>query len=155
MATARRAVDLARTLRGAANLRVRQPLARLWLALPGGDLHELDALVTLIADEVNVKAVELIGDESALVERRVKVLLPKVGKRLGARIPAVMAAAREGAVEIRADGSVALAGVVLAADEVEILATPRPGTAVAHDDGLVVVIDTELTPALRAEGDGR
>jgi isoleucyl-tRNA synthetase len=50
---------------------------------------------------------------------------------------------------------VALAGVTLAADEVEILATPRPGTAVAHDEGLVVVIDTELTPELRAEGDAR
>jgi isoleucyl-tRNA synthetase len=155
MATARRAVDLARTLRGAASLRVRQPLARLWLALPGGDLHELDALLTVIADEVNVKAVELIGDESALLERRVKVLLPKVGKRLGSQVPAVMTAAREGAVEIGADGSVTLAGVVLASDEVEILATPRPGTAVAHDEGLVVVIDTELTPALRAEGDAR
>jgi isoleucyl-tRNA synthetase len=45
--------------------------------------------------------------------------------------------------------------VTLAADEVEILATPRPGTAVAHDEGLVVVIDTELTPELRAEGDAR
>src|ERR1019366_3713999 len=31
----------------------------------------------------------------------------------------------------------------------------RPGTAVAHDEGLVVVIDTELTDALRAEGDAR
>jgi isoleucyl-tRNA synthetase len=155
MATARRAVDLARTLRGAANLRVRQPLARLWLALPGGDLHELDALVSLIAEEVNVKAVELIGDESGLVERRVKVLLPKVGAKLGSAIPAVMSAAREGAVVIRADGSVALAGVILAPDEVEILATPRPGTAVAHHEGLVVVIDTQLTPELRAEGDAR
>jgi len=56
---------------------------------------------------------------------------------------------------VRADGSVALAGVVLAPDEVEILASPRPGTAVAHDDGLVVVIDTKLTDALRAEGDAR
>ena len=37
----------------------------------------------------------------------------------------------------------------------EIQATPRPGTAVAHDEGLVVVIDTELTPELRAEGDAR
>jgi isoleucyl-tRNA synthetase len=50
---------------------------------------------------------------------------------------------------------VALAGETLAPDEVEILATPRPGTAVAHDEGLVVVIDTELTPELRAEGDAR
>ena len=97
----------------------------------------------------------MIEDGSALIERRVKPLLPKIGKRLGSAIPAVMAAAREGAVEFHADGSVTLGGVTLAADEVEIQATPRPGTAVADRDGLVVVLDTELTPALRAEGDAR
>ena len=57
-----------------------------------------------------------------------------------------MAAARDDEVEYHDDGSVTLAGVTLAPDEVEILATPRPGTAVAHDEGIVVVIDTELTP---------
>ena len=97
----------------------------------------------------------LIRDDSELVDRRVKVLLPKVGKRLGAAIPAVMAAAREGDVAFHDDGSVTLAGETLAADEVEIQATPRPGTAVAEDDGLVMVLDTELTDALRAEGDAR
>jgi isoleucyl-tRNA synthetase len=155
MTTARRAVELARTLRGSAGLRIRQPLARLWLALPGGDLHELEALLDLLAEELNVKSIELIGDESDLVDRRVKPLLPRIGKKLGPAIPAVMAAAREGRFELRPDGSVELAGVVLEPDEVEILAMPRPGTAVAHDDGLVVVIDTELTPELRAEGDAR
>ena len=155
METAQRAVELARTLRAQAGIRTRQPLARLWIALPGDDHAELDALLDLVADEVNVREVVRIGDESALVERRVKPLLPKIGKKLGPAIPAVMAAAREGRFEIRPDGSVALGGVVLAHDEVEILAAPRPGTAVAHDDGLVVVIDTELTDALRAEGDAR
>ena len=48
-----------------------------------------------------------------------------------------------------------LGGVTLAPDEVEIQASPRPGTAVADRDGLVMVIDTELTPELRAEGDAR
>ena len=83
------------------------------------------------------------------------MLLPKVGKRLGPKIPAVMAAAREGRFELHPDGSVTIEGETLAADEVEIQATPRPGTAVAHDDGLVAIIDTTLTPALVAEGDAR
>jgi isoleucyl-tRNA synthetase len=155
MATAQRAVELARTLRSQAGLRIRQPLARLWVALPGPEPPEIDALLGIVADEVNVKEVVRIDDESELVERRVKPLLPRIGKKLGPAIPAVMAAAREGSFEIRPDGSVALGGVVLASDEVEILAAPRPGTAVAHDEGLVVVIDTELTDELRAEGDAR
>jgi len=155
MATARQVVELARTLRAGAGLRVRQPLARMWLALPGGGLPEQEALLGLVADEVNVREIVLIDDDSQLVERRVKPLLPRIGRRLGPAIPAVMAAAREGRFELRPDGSVALGGVILGPDEVEILAVPRPGTAVAHDEGLVVVIDTELTDALRADGDAR
>ena len=155
MAVVTRVVDLVRTLRGQAGIKVRQPLARMWIALPGGELAERETLLALASDEVNVKSIELIGDESELVDRRVKPLLPKIGKKLGAAIPAVMTAAREGKFEILADGSVLMGGVTLAPDEVEIQATPRPGTAVTHDEGLVVVIDTELTPELRAEGDAR
>jgi len=66
-----------------------------------------------------------------------------------------MAAARDGRFEINPDGSVTLAGVTVAADEVEVQASPKPGTAVAHDQGLVAVIDTELSPELVAEGDAR
>ena len=35
------------------------------------------------------------------------------------------------------------------------MAMPRPGTVVAHDDGLLVVLDTDLTADLLAEGDAR
>jgi isoleucyl-tRNA synthetase len=154
MATLRGAVDLARTLRSQAGLRTRQPIRQVWLALPPGVLLN-DELLSVLSDELNAKAVRIIGDESELVDRRVKPLLPKIGKRLGDKIPAVMAAARSNEVEYLASGGVKLGGVELKADEVEILATPRPGTAVAHDEGLVVVIDTEIDDELRAEGDAR
>ncbi len=155
MAVAQGAVDLARTLRAAAHLRTRQPLAQAWIALPERGLEVGPELLRLIAEEINVKTVTVLDDESTLVERRVKVLLPKVGKRLGSAIPAVLAAARTGDVEFAPDGAVTLAGVTLAPDEVEVQATPLPGTAVAEHDGLVVVLDTALTPALVAEGDAR
>ena len=84
-----------------AHLRTRQPLAEAWLALPDRGLAFGPELLRLIADEINVKRVTIIEDGSALVERRVKPLLPKIGKRLGASIPAVMAAARSGDVAVR------------------------------------------------------
>jgi isoleucyl-tRNA synthetase len=160
MATLLRAVELTRTLRGQAGLRLRQPLRQMWLAIPGGRLapgrpEDEAALLDLLADETNVKQIHVIGDESELVERRVKPLLPKIGKRLGSRTQDVLAAARANEVEYLPDGAVRLAGVDLAADEVEIIATARAGTAVAHENGLVVVVDTEIDDELRSEGDSR
>ena len=113
-------------------------------------------LLALIADEINVKAVELIADDSDLVERRVKAAAAEGRQAARGRHPGGHGGRPRGCGRRSDDdGSVTLAGVTLAADEVEIQATPRPGTAVAEDDGLVVVIDTELTPELRAEGDAR
>ena len=155
MATVRRAVELARTLRAQSGLRTRQPLERAWLAVPDRGMTLDEAMLGLFADEVNVKSVEVIADGSDLLDRRVKPLLPRIGKRLGAAIPSIMTAAREGSVEFHPDGSVTLAGVTLGPEDVEVQATPRPGTAVAEDDGLVIVLDTELSPALVAEGDAR
>jgi isoleucyl-tRNA synthetase len=161
MVDLRRAVELGRALRSRAGIRVRQPLARLWLALPSGSLTEglgrgaSTELLALLTEELNVHSIEIIGDESGLVDRRVKPLLPVIGKKYRDAIPAIMSAARTNEVTYHDDGSVELGGVTLAPDEVEILATPKPGTAVAHDEGIVVVIDTNLTPELVAEGDAR
>jgi isoleucyl-tRNA synthetase len=153
MATVRRAVEIARALRSQAGINLRQPIRTVWLALPPGEYG--DELLELMADELNTKSVDLIAEGSSLVERKIKPLLPVIGPRLGAKVRDVMDAARSGAYEINADGTVTLAGVTLAANEVEIQAKAREGTAVAEDDGLVVVIDTDIDDELRAEGDAR
>jgi isoleucyl-tRNA synthetase len=149
-----RAAELGRSVRSAAGIRTRQPLARARVVL-GVRGADAEALQNILADELNVKSVERVDDASGLFERRVKVLLPKVAKRLGASTQVVMQAARDGKVEFLANGAVAIAGVELAADEIEIQAVPREGQHVAEDDGLVVELDTSLTPALVVEGDAR
>ena len=140
-----------RTLRGRAGIRTRQPLARLWLALPAGGLSNLrqdgaaGELLALLSDELNVRAVELIGDDSELVARRVKPLLPVIGARYrevivddgrGARGRRALPPRRSGRAGRRRPRT-------------RRGRDPRdaaPGTAVAHDEGVVVVIDTTLTP---------
>jgi isoleucyl-tRNA synthetase len=149
-----RAAELGRSVRSAAGIRTRQPLARARVVL-GVRGADAEALQNILADELNVKSVERVDDASGLFERRVKVLLPKVAKRLGASTQVVMQAARDGKVEFLANGAVSITGAELAADEIEIQAVPREGQHVAEDDGLVVELDTSLTPALIVEGDAR
>ena len=83
MGVARRAVDLSRTLRGRPGSRSASRWPGSGSPCPAGRSAEMDALLGSFADEVNVKAVELIGDESELVDRRVKPLLPRIGQAPG------------------------------------------------------------------------
>mgnify|MGYP000703533030 CR=1 FL=1 len=96
MADLRRAVERGRTLRSQAGLKVRQPLGTLWLAMPADwpTDETADELLAQLAEELNVKTIEVIGDESDLVDRRVKPLLPVIGRKYGKQIPAIMAASR-------------------------------------------------------------
>ena len=66
-----------------------------------------------------------------------------------------MAAARDGEVEFHADGSVTLAGHELAADEVEIQATPRPGHRGRRRRRARGGHRHRADAELRAEGDAR
>jgi isoleucyl-tRNA synthetase len=148
-----RAAELGRSVRSAAAIRTRQPLALARVVFAGETPHA--ELLEILADELNVKRVEPVTDASGLFERKVKVLLPKVGKRLGDKLQAVLAAARSGDVEFLAGGAVRIQGLEFAPDEIEIQAIPREGGFVAEGDGLVVELETVLTPELVAEGDVR
>jgi isoleucyl-tRNA synthetase len=148
-----RAAELGRSVRSAAAMRTRQPLSLARVVFGGATPHA--ELLEILADELNVKRVEPVTDASGLFERKVKVLLPKVGKRLGDKLQAVLAAARTGDVEFIDGGAVRIQGLEFAPDEIEIQAIPREGGFVAEADGLVVELETALTPELVAEGDVR
>jgi len=149
------------SLREDRGLRVRLPLHRLTVA--GREAPALDGLTPLIADELNVRTVELLDDASALGTQVLRPNAKVLGPRLGKDVQKVIAAAKAGEWNVEGDGTVTVAGHTLGDGDFELALQPAEGRAAAGvrmldpeghsmDLGLVVDLDTEVTPELEAEG---
>jgi isoleucyl-tRNA synthetase len=160
-----KAVGLGRAARKAAGLRVRQPLAELWVRAPTTIATEgLRRFEAELRDELNVKNVRYLDSATTLVEYRFKPNLRLVGKKYGKLVPALSAAlrelsgdaARDAAQAVEADRPVALVvegqALNLQPDELLVETSSPEGYAVAEDGGVLVALDTTLTPELHEEG---
>jgi isoleucyl-tRNA synthetase len=165
MAVAQQIVALGRAARDAAALRVRQPLARMYVTLPRlVPREDVLRLRDVILEELNVKELEFAGSEDAFVSYTVKPNLPVLGPRFGRRLPqiraaldALDAAAVVAAVEQGKHVPVVLDGeeVLLSPEDLLTSARRREGYAAMAADGFVVALDTHLTPELVREGMAR
>ena len=161
MALARRIASLGLGARGSANIKVRQPLAKV-MAYVSDAKAELSAeLLEIVADELNVKAFEFVEEEGRLVSYRLLPDNKTLGPKFGAKFPkvrAALAAADPAPIvrRLRAGLPVTLQvegeSLELAPEEVLIQTQPAQGLAVAADKGVTVAIDAVITPELRAEG---
>ncbi len=134
--------------------RVRQPLASLQVAVHGA--QRLTPFVDLIADEVNVKTVELSDDVAAVAAYELQVVPAALGPRLGGQTQQVIKAVKTG--DWHRDGDrVVAGGFELHEGEYALKLTVAGGgasTALSSGTGLVG-LDIELTPELEAEGTAR
>jgi isoleucyl-tRNA synthetase len=141
-------------LREEHGLRTRLPLSH--LAVAGADSERLGPFVELIADEVNVKAVELTDDLASHAEFVLRPNGRVLGPKLGGDTQKVMGAARSGEWSLDGD-RVIVAGHTLEPGEFELSLKPRGGevSQALRTNDAVVVLDVEVTPALAAEGRAR
>ena len=142
MADVQAAVELGRRLRADNDLKVRQPLSALKLA--GGDVKGLEEL---IEDELNVKSVVFVADETDLCDVSYKANFKTLGKKCGAKMKAV-AAAIAAAKSVPFDCE----GFTITVDDVLVTRSPKAGLVVASEGAIVVGLETALTPELVAEG---
>ena len=151
-------VVLGRAARAAANVKNRQPLARMFVQ--GGTL---DALYTsIIADELNVKAVEFVNDASSFISYRVKPQLKTLGPRYGKLLPKINAyLAQDGigdkVVAAHKAGNsydFELEGTAVSLAEADVLTEPiqKAGFVSQTEKETAVVLDTNLTDELVDEG---
>ncbi len=154
---AMRIASLGRAARQRAGIRVRQPLARMLVRLRSpAEAEGLQRVLDQVSDELNVREVKVVEDESPYVSYRVRLDLKKLGPRLGRELPAVQRelAALDPAEAVRRlrAGRLEIAGQQLAADEVLVDLEPRPGWSPASEGGYFAAVATEVTPDLLEEG---
>lgn len=153
----RQAVGLGMAIREREKLPVRRPLAKVTVASPDPAVRSaITAFEDAIRGELNVKAVEVLEDDSSLVELSAKANFKRLGKRLGKKMKQVAGAvASLGAQDIatlESGGSIEVEGETLEADDVLIVRTSTGGGASESLEGMTVVLDTALDDALRNEG---
>src|SRR4029453_2808951 len=147
-------------VRKAQNLRVRQPLPALTVVV--AEPAELKAFTDVVADEVNVKSVRLLGLDDAEatqlgVTQRLTVNARAAGPRLGKDVQGVIRASKTGDWTVGEDGSVSCGGVPLVEGEYT-LETVVAGDGTGSEAGGVlprggfVVLDLTVTPELAREG---
>ncbi|MGH3567410.1 MAG: isoleucine--tRNA ligase [Pseudonocardia sp.] len=160
--TARALTEAGRAARKASNVRIRQPLSRALVGLPAGT-ELIQALLDDVSDELNVKLLQPLDAGSEVIDVLVKPNFRELGKRFGKQTPqvanAILVADPRAVVDsLRQSGKVqitAVEEVTIGPDDVLVTEVPRSGWVVESQRGVTIVLDTEITPELAAEGTAR
>ena len=151
-------------LRRKVNIKVRQPLNKLMLPLTyPGMQDQVEAVKSLVLNEVNVREIEYIMDTAGMLVKRIKpnfkTLGPRFGKQMkqmsglisGLTQEQIAAFEKAGSYDIIVDG----ATISLGLDDVEIISEDIPGWLVANEGNLTVALDINISDELRQEGMAR
>ncbi|MGV0792282.1 isoleucine--tRNA ligase [Mycolicibacterium sp. XJ1819] len=148
----REVASVGSSLRKAKKLRVRLPLPKLTVAV--ANPQRLEAYRALIADELNVKAVELTDDVAAYGRFELTVNARVAGPRLGKDVQAAIKAVKAGEAVANPDGTLSAGPAVLQPEEYSsrLVAADPDYTAALSDGAGLVVLDGTVTEELEAEG---
>lgn len=162
MQMARQISSMVLSLRNKIDINVRQPLQRIILPIEDEKNRQaVDSVKDIILDEVNVKEIQFVNDDSGIVHKSAKPNFPVLGKKMGKKMKLITSKIKElsteditkfentGAIEINLGDD----GVVrLRSEDLEISRTGLEGWSVETENGLSVALDTELSTKLVQEG---
>lgn len=151
--------SIALAIRDNKNLRVRLPLNE--LTVIGKNSARILQFREIIAEEVNVKHINIKEEISELAELKLQVNFKKVGAKYGAKMKEITEKSKTGDWKKISDSEIAIAGVNLVDDEFEIkLMTKNQNDkkfvimALPSNDYLIQ-LDIEVTKELAEEGIAR
>lgn len=156
--------SLVRSMRERTRIKVRQPLQRILLPVfSEKERAEIEYMKAVILEEVNVKHLEFVDQESVVIRRKAKPNFRSLGAKHGKRVQTIAALVRDlssiqlASLEAGEDLRVSVDGsdVVITREDVDILHEDIPGWLVASEGRTTVALDTTLTDELVREGFAR
>lgn len=157
-------VSLVRAMRMKANLKVRQPLKKIMIPVTGErEKNIIRQMQDVILDEINVKQIEYVTEDSGFVKRKAKPNFKSLGPKFGKGVQSVAARIRsmtgDEVNRFLADGTLTLPldgkECTISGEDVEILHEDVEGWLVESDGPVTVALDTELDKNLLEEGFAR
>lgn len=156
-----KSVSIGHALRKEHKIKVRQPLSRVHLITGNADIYSsIERQKNLIAEELNVKKVDLEKDQDKFIQvtakpnfrvlgKKVGKLMPKVQKLIAAFDRKQMDALEKGKnVSIEIEGE----SFTLTHEDVTVERKVKEGLATGGDQELAIALDTALTDELLMEG---
>ena len=163
MELAQKVSSMGLALRKKINIIVKQPLQKLMIPVDALTKERLEAVKSLIMNEVNIKEIDFVEGASDILVKKVKCNFKIMGKKFGPLMKQVAAAvtamSQEQIAELENNGKLTLdlngTPVEIEAGEVEIFSEDIPGWVVTNEGTLTVALDTVVTDELRREGIAR
>ena len=155
---------LGRALRSRAQIKVRQPLREVVVMLPArAERESLTRIEDQLREELNVKSVRAVTDESAFRRVTVRPNLPRLGKPLGSRLATLNSRIQdlddamlgEIAARVRAEQGVEIGEFSLDHRDLLVDASDRPGFLSGMEGAHSLALDTTVTLELAREGIAR
>ncbi|HEY58151.1 MAG TPA: isoleucine--tRNA ligase [Anaerolineae bacterium] len=157
-----RLASLGHAARAQAGIKVRQPLPAVAFAVGrAGEGEVVRKYADLLADELNVKEVRLLGSAGEALTYSLKPLPKQLGQKYKSLFPKIRQAilaleASEASQRLLAGQSIQVTvdGTTydILPEEVEVIMEARTGMAVASEGAYLAALDTTITPELRREG---
>ena len=148
-------IHLARGIRNKNNIKNRQPLSNLQVAFTKPEVAKaMEEYKSIIAEELNVKVVEIIENVSDIATVDYKVNFATVGKTMGKMIPVITRAIKSGNMKF-IDGKYHISGeveLVLEKEDILVSYIAKDNKPVLSDESVVVSLDLTITEELKAEG---
>ncbi len=165
MADVRELVSLGRAARMSAKLKVRQPLACVEVVPARAESKKwLSDHAELICEELNVKKLEFLDNADAYIDYTVVPNFKRLGPRLGKKMPVVkrLLGEADGAsllTQLESAGKITLEvegeTIELDNEDIQVRLNAKEGWTAAQGKIGVVILNTELSDELLAEGRAR